>query len=464
MSNPANNDEESLARLVRKAGDPRVSPDAQYIEKLRAKILERVAAAQTSDDVTVSIPEAEVASPLNLNGSQIMRSFTRIVVAATVLAVMGGLVGWFAIGSTNIAFAEVAKALDNLRTATFDETTEVKNPLNGKTTTFTSKSFFLAPSHQRCEGTMSTEADQDKVHSIMILDMQTMKGLTLLPKQELAVAIDVGQVKKPPEGPSNMFEMVRQLVREGIDAGGAKVESLGKQEIDGRVVVGFRTHSNMIDMTLWADPQTARPVRIEIDSPSYNSQSVMSNFRYDMELAPSLFSLEPPPGYTVKNMEATMPVEDDLVNILRLVAKHNNGVFPPTIGTNKEYMQAIQAASKEETEKFLKTPETKKLLEKLKAQYGQDKDGFMKAWMEATMPLTQKLTQKHIQGVMFYRMLKPENDPHYAGKDVKLGTPDHPILWYRPTGAEKYRVIYADLSVKEVAPEEVKQWEEEKAK
>ena len=28
----------------------------------------------------------------------------------------------------------------------------------------------------------------------------------------------------------------------------------------------------------------------------------MSNFRYDMELDPSLFSLEPPAGYTVQNM------------------------------------------------------------------------------------------------------------------------------------------------------------------
>ena len=70
---------------------------------------------------------------------------------------------------------------------------------------------------------------------------------------------------KKPAGPSNTFEMVRQLVREGSSGPGEKVESLGKKEIDGRVVVGFRTHNNMADMTLWADPQTARPVRIEVD-------------------------------------------------------------------------------------------------------------------------------------------------------------------------------------------------------
>ncbi len=62
----------------------------------------------------------------------------------------------------------------------------------------------------------------------------------------------------------------------------------------------------------------------------------MSNFRYDMELDPSLFSLEPPAGYTVNNMEVTMPVEDDLVNVLRLVAEHNDGTFPAAIGMSNK--------------------------------------------------------------------------------------------------------------------------------
>ena len=91
------------------------------------------------------------------------------------------------------------------------------------------------------------------------------------------------------------------------------------------------------------------------------------------------------------------------------------------------------------------------------------------------MPLIQEQTQKQmreqmpsmgreLQGITFYTMLKPENDPHYVGGGVKLGTPDCPILWYKPTGAEKYHVIYADLSVKEMTPDEVKKLPETKAK
>ena len=151
-----------------------------------------------------------------------------------------------------------------------------------------------------------------------------------------------------------------------------------------------------------------------------------------------------------------MPTEEDLINILRLIARYNGGVFPPAMGNTKEYMKAIQAVSMEKAAKFIKTPEGEKLAAKLKAQYGEDKAGYMKAWMEAMMPFNQKLMQKLTKGMMFYNMLTPDNDSHYTGKGVKLDTPDRPILWYKPTGAENYRVIYADLSVKEMTPEEVK--------
>jgi hypothetical protein len=52
-------------------------------------------------------------------------------------------------------------------------------------------------------------------------------------------------------------------------------------------------------------------------------------------------------------------------------------------------------------------------------------------------------------GVFFANGLPPEADAHYAGKGVKLGAADRPIFWYRPKDSKKYRVIYADLSVRD---------------
>jgi hypothetical protein len=40
-------------------------------------------------------------------------------------------------------------------------------------------------------------------------------------------------------------------------------------------------------------------------------------------------------------------------------------------------------------------------------------------------------------------------DAHYAGKGVRRDAPDTPIFWYKPEGKQAYRVLDADLSVRD---------------
>jgi hypothetical protein len=268
----------------------------------------------------------------------------------------------------------------------------------------------------------------------------------------MAMIINISTTEKSVGGTASMFESVRRLVQEDGSESGEKVESLGEKEIDGRQAVGYRKRTNMADMTLWADPKTAQLVRVDYEYADAGGRGHMSNVRYDVELDPSLFSLEPPAGYDVQTQTVKMPVEEDLVNVLRRVAEHNEGVFPDAIGmTEKTFMLALQA----ESEKLLKSPEVQERMKELMAQYGEDKAGYMKAWMKEWMEMAAPITQKSMAGVTFYGSLKPENDSHYGGKGVKMGTPNHPIFWYKPTGADKYRVLYADLSVKEVPASDV---------
>ncbi len=169
MSNQFSSDEEVLARLVREAGDPSVAPDPQYAETLRATILDRVGPAETVAHVTEAIREAYVSPIITVERTRKMKRIAKFAVAATILVVLGILISWMTIGggSTNIAFADVAKALDNLRTATYDFTMEMKDPMDGKTHTHNIKCFFLAPSHERSEMSMSTGSAKDKGSSII---------------------------------------------------------------------------------------------------------------------------------------------------------------------------------------------------------------------------------------------------------------------------------------------------------
>ena len=57
------------------------------------------------------------------------------------------------------------------------------------------------------------------------------------------------------------------------------------------------------------------------------------------------------------------------------------------------------------------------------------------------------------RGMFFLQLLEIGDKYHYTGKGVKLGDADKAIFRYLPEGSEKYRVIYGDLSVKEVSEE-----------
>jgi outer membrane lipoprotein-sorting protein len=460
MSNQFSSDEEVLARLVREAGDPSVSPDPRYAETLRATILDRVGPAETVAHVTEGIRKADVI-PITVERTRQMKRIAKVAVAATILVALGILVCWMTIGgrSTSIAFARVAEALDSLNSATFDMTSEAKGEDGQPPATATWKGFFLAPSHQRIEMREATGPAKNMINHVMIVDGQAAKCIMLMPNQKFAMSMDMKKMredmKKSAKGaPPDLFEMVRRLVREGSSGTGEKAERLGKKEIDGREAVGFRIHANMMDMTLWADPETAWPIRIEVGMDMMgDGRVVMNNFRYDVALDPSLFSLEPPAGYSIQAMDITMPVEEDLLRTLRTVADHSKGVFPAKLGMNKEVMESAMAAIKPEMDKLEAKLDAKYGKDKLKAKYGKEPPAAMMAEVMKTM---MPLMQKQMQGITFYMTLKPENDAHYVGGGVKLGTPDRPILWYKPTGAEKYRVIYADLSVKELAPDDVK--------
>jgi len=70
-------------------------------------------------------------------------------------------------------------------------------------------------------------------------------------------------------------------------------------------------------------------------------------------------------------------------------------------------------------------------------------------YMKAQMPKIMEATTRFQGGLMFAGLLPPDADAHYAGKGVSLGAADTPIFWHRPKDAKKYRIIYADLSVRE---------------
>jgi hypothetical protein len=194
------------------------------------------------------------------------------------------------------------------------------------------------------------------------------------------------------------------------------------------VLQGFRVTEEDVINTVWIDPKTRDLVRVEtefINAPGMNV--VMTDFQFDVELDDSLFSLTPPAGYTPIEVQADVSgvTEQDLIEYLRAWSSWTkDGTFPPTF--NPMELQKVSMDME---------------------QQGKFGDGQTSEQQRGRDAMTM------YRGIMFLTQLPAESNWRYAGEDVKFGDANTAIFWYRPEGSETYRVIYGDLSVKDVAAE-----------
>ena len=355
-----------------------------------------------------------------------MKAMTRIAVAAAVLIALVGLVFWLGPGRGEaLAFVHVAEALNSVESARWKTTTVVKFP-QGEPKTIDQIGMFLAPSRERNETTVEGEL------SIGIFDADKDKALIFVPAEKRATVMKLGD---PPRGGlGRTFLDLRKIVLEARSGGPARAESVGVRVIDGRRAEGFRVQIGAIEVTIWADPKTALLIRVEsVLSGPTEVRMVMTDFEVGVDLDESLFSLDVPEGYTVEETQLEVPEKPilALADTLGLAAEHNGGVFPPSLRGEHGIDGFLPRIGQALEKKYAKnSPELRKAQSELAAKTG---------------------------GVFgFLAILSPEHDWHYAGKDVKLNTPNRPIFWWKPTMvSDDYEVIYADLSVKDVAPEDL---------
>ena len=337
----------------------------------------------------------------------------------TVAAVTVACLVWLTQNGSIPAFAveEVVSNMADAKTARFEMIVKVAGQPEMKM-----KGFYLEPAHFR----------QEMVGGyINISDWKIGKMVGFDPKNKRATVISIVNMPKTPDGKrqQNHFEAIRDSLQKAVADPDTKVEMLGEKQLDGRTVVGFRFMNGPMPTTMWADPKTKYPIRIEstmIGPPK--TEVVMSNYEFNVELDESLFSTKIPDGYKVTkaNVDASKPREQDFITALRLCGKAT-GKFPTGFDTAAIAFYVGGYLAKQGVEKDGKGPTGKQLEEVAKIS----------------------------RGFQFAMLLPPETDAHYAGGKAEHGNAMQPVLWYRPENSKKYRVIYADLSVKEldIAPQ-----------
>jgi len=330
--------------------------------------------------------------------------FAAIKIAAAVLVTAGGLF-YFAVvpsAEATVKFAEVAQKLRDAHTLAYRTTTEspdLKTPMK-------MRALFKEPSLFR------TEADGGIV---AIVDGSQGKQLILDPAGKTALLLE-GKAPKAPSGPAAAVGLIENLRH--LTEGDAK--PVGDKVIGGVRARGFLVKKLGMEMTIWVDPGTRLPVRMESSNRIQGKEIrvTLTDFQIDPEVDPALFRMEPPAGYAVQKAESNMLEMDEktflnpekaAAAILRIFAEKTGGTFPKRLDDLSEFDKVLPM----------------KVLGKLPDAETLRVVQSMTRFLMATQPL---------KGGFGYR-----------SDGVKLGDAGKILFWYRPEGAATYRAIYGDL-------------------
>ena len=328
--------------------------------------------------------------------------------AAAATIILAVMIVWLLVGSAaNIAFADVIENLRNIRSFTVVLEREQDGDREGKA--FAKGAKFR------------TEFPNGEVS---IADWDVGKVLKLNPATKSAEIYYLHAGAGPFRPQANqLLGLVERMEK-------ATTQKLGEKEIDGQRVTGFRAvlkssfGGDDEVYTAWVDVETRLPFRLEsIDPKTGRVAGVQHKFVWNPELHDSLFDLTPPPGYTIKEAPRNPgpdETEKDLVESLRGWATYNGQVFPDTY-TPKAVEDVIRdAIARKQTQEY-----------------------------EAHM--------KHvIRGLNFAIRAEGAGEWHYAGKGVKLGEVGKPIAWWKTAwDAPTYRVLYGDLTIRDLKPEDL---------
>jgi len=357
--------------------------------------------------------ETKAVSPKPGIWKMILKSRTTRLAAAVVIvtAIVIGI-NYFggSFGLTSSAFANVAEQLRTARTLTC---TIIAKPPD--TPTMRMEMSFKEPGHIRITGVGDF---------VSIIDIRQKKGLSINPLKKEFEEIDFDSLPAE-QSQIDLIEKLRTLPDRAD-------EVLEVEEIEGRMLQGFRVVEEGMDKIVWVDAKTSELTRVEIEFTNAPGMSaVMRNFQFNVNLDDSLFSLIPPEGYRHRKIEldASELNDEDLVKMLRCwVRQTRNNLFPPTLNPTELFKSVIEM-----------------------------KKAGKLVWKSGDITREEGIRQavQINRGMMFVMQMEPDNDWHYAGKDVKFGDAETAIFWYRPKGSQIYRVIYGDLTTKNVAPEKL---------
>jgi hypothetical protein len=298
--------------------------------------------------------------------------------------------------------------------------------------------YFRAPDRLRNE-----RIENGQTTEINIFDVTSGKRLLLVPRKKKAIFyLNV----EPPilkEGP---FADVYAAIRRN------DLVWIGRKQIAGHEANGFRwvsavgPENESWSEDIWIDVATKRLSMVQLpgvdllDPDSQGAASAdagpktgsrMDDIVFNAPLDEALFRMDPPSGYAVEADIGPRITEGDVIEFMRLTAEFYDGVFPETmpafnVGTGAKKLSDARKKPADQ----LKPAEARML-------------AAIENWMNKLIPGPGPTFE-------FIRQQVVTGSWQYIGGGVRLGDASRIVCWYRPKGAQTYRVLYGDLSVRDL--------------
>jgi hypothetical protein len=351
---------------------------------------------------------------------------------------------------SGIVWAEVVKRLEDIKTVAYKITTDIKGmpgTPEGYTTHITQDvTLSYEQGAVRIDSSLQVPSGTRKSHAYILFEDSLM--ITVMPAQKKYLEMKIGdeQMKKMGDENGDPATILKAMLEH-------EYTDLGRRTIDGVAVWGIEVSDpklgrkmgplisggtfDEITVQLWVDEKRELPIRIDATGSSKDGQASMKtvydSFQWDIDIEPAMLKPEIPEDYELiaQGKWETGNEGEEIIDVLRLFVEYADGKYPASLKT-VTVAQAIAPALKKK---------------------------FPRGSAEPSKELVARLMKVDRVGMMYTTLEKEGKDPAYYGDKVSAAQPEA-LLFRWKTGDNAYRVVFGDLSTKDVTAAELAELED----
>ncbi|MFC1635624.1 hypothetical protein ACFL5Z_12345 [Planctomycetota bacterium] len=351
--------------------------------------------------------------------------------------------------NSGIVWADVVKRLEEITSGTYTITADVTGmpgtPEDYVTHIIQDVTLSYEQNAVRVDASVQVPNGTKKSRIYLLFEDRVLTNLMLDQKKYIEVTIGEEQMKKMSEENGDPATILKAMLeRDYIELGRQIIDGVPAWGIEvadpklGTKMGSFISGGVFDEMTvqLWVDEKSEFPIRLFATGSSKDGKTSMKlvydNFQWNTEIDPALLKPEIPDGFEllVQGQWETGNEAEEIIDVLRLFVELGDGKYPASLKT-MTVAQAIVPVLKKKYPPGSPKPDKEVLARYMKV----DRVGLMYTTLE-----------------------KDGKEPAYYGDRVSAESPES-VLFRWKIGDDTYRVVFGDLSTKDVTPAELAELE-----